>query len=1321
VNITDQQGDDKLISLSLTKRQSLIWIENSVHTGIPFNHVITLFSINGNILPDHFQRAFVTLVARHESLRGLIIETNEGPRYQVSSRIGEIDFVDLARKNDPDQAYQEWLKNRSTRLLDMTQCMYDAALVKIHNEKFVFFFNQHHAISDGSSTIFLHRELEKIYLQYLEQDDSASFEIVEGERSSYSEFLKKTEQYAASEEATSSKEFWEKRFATGLPAISYYGRSNSEKIIPTTRITRSLGPEVSRHIRNFGRELPSFMVFTTILFAFLHRITLNNDICIGIPFHNRTPEFLKTAGLIMEVVPCRVLIETDDDFESLFEKVRGEFRAVRPHARYAVSSRTAEFDVIFNNRPASLISFVDYPAKYDVTNPFNLQGSSSQEAMGNDGLGGHESLTVSIHHTEDNGDFNIGIDFNLGVWPDAAERDRAASHFARLVDAFIDDRKQKINSINLLGIDETKQLFPEEDSAFSRKETLPTVVDLIAEQVACRPDHPAIEFEDQVLTYRELDHRITRLSAYLRNKNVGQNTLVGVCLDRSPDLVVALLATMHAGATYIPIDPLHPDRRIEYILDDSKPLVLVSDQKNRHKLSADRQGQIVCLDDQIWSDPDNGQFDNVPQQGNLAYVIYTSGSTGRPKGVKIPHHGLSTFLRAMAKEPGLDKNDRLLAVTTVSFDIAALELFLPLTVGGTVCIAPHKATRNGEILSRLLEDKKITVIQATPATFRLLLTAGWQGNRKIRVLCGGEAFPANLAKPLLDRTAAVWNMFGPTETTIWSIIKKVGNENGPVPIGQPIPGTRAYVLNESLQPVPMGVPGELYLAGDGVARGYHGQENLTQERFVPDPFTARPSALMYRTGDLVRYMPNLDLEFIARNDFQVKIRGFRIELQEIEAVIAQHPMVSQCVVTTFENLSNVQALAAYVIPEKNVTSVSRDTITNDIQSFLPSYMIPTIFVNLQEFPLTPNGKIDRNALPAPDIGDDTSNTEEYAHPKTDLEISLSAAWQKVLNLNSVGLTDDFFELGGDSLLAFTLVMEMERATGFVIDLSSVFNTPTIAQLIKTLGSREDTLSSIVVPLQGKGDGNPLFCICGIHLYQELADCFGDHQPVHAVYANEEKQLLEELIKGSPVDVPIEKLAVAYCDAIQRYQINGPYKLTGISFGGVLAIEVASQLQSRGQPVEVVILIDTLLRHAIHQNRSKWIKKQIQKLLKGQVIELTVKGLRRIGSRFSTLSYGKSGVSNNGTTKPGDVRSAIRQAYLTALEKYEFSSYDGKAVLFRAMENDFSLTNDIDPDYGWQRYLVQKLNIHDVPGNHMSIIEKPNVMTLAEMMQSYLSD
>jgi len=1266
VNITDQQDDNTLISLSLTKRQSLIWIENSVHTGIPFNHVITLFSINGEIQPEHFQRAFITLVARHESLRGLIVPTNDGPRYQVSDEIGKIEFIDLAGGANRDQSYRSWLKDRSARLLDMTHCMYDAALVKIRNGNFVFFLNQHHAISDGFSTNILHRDLEKIYLKIIGQDTSTSSDLVNEERHSYSKFLREAVQYANSEEAIKSEVFWKQKFATRLPAIRYYGRSTSAKQVSTTRITQTLGSGVSQKIRSFGRKMPPFIVFSTILFAFLHRITLNNDICIGVPFHNRTTEFLKTAGLMMEVVPCRVLVENDDDFESLFDKVRGEYRAVRPHARYTVSSRTAAFDVMFNYRLSSPASFATCPSSYEVTTPLNLMDPSNLDAKENNISGGHESLAVTINQAEDNGDFSLNIEFNLGVWPDAAERDRAASHFVRLVDAFIVDQKQKINSINLLGIDEMKQLFPEEDSAFSRKETLPTVVDLIAEQVACRPDHPAIEFEDQVLTYRELDRRIACLSTHLRNKNVGQNTWVGVCLDRSPDLVVALLATMRAGATYIPIDPLHPDRRIEYILDDSNPLVLVSDHKNRHKLGADRQGQIVCLDDQIWSDLDDGQFGNVPRQGDLAYVIYTSGSTGRPKGVKILHHGLSTILRAMAKKPGLDKNDRLLAVTTVSFDIAALELFLPLTVGGTVCIAPRKATRNGEILGRLLEDKKITVLQATPATFQLLLTSGWQGNRKIRVLCGGETFPANLVKPLLDRTAAVWNMFGPTETTIWSIIKKVENKCGPVPIGQPIPGTRAYVLNESLQPVPIGVPGELYLAGDGVAQGYHGQENLTQERFVPDPFTARSSGLMYRTGDLVRYTPNLDLEFIARNDFQVKIRGFRIELQEIEAVIARHHMINQCVVTTFENLSNVQALAAYVISEKNVTSVSRDIIVDDLRNFLPSYMIPTIFVTLQEFPLTPNGKVDRKALPAPDIGDDSSNSEEYARPITDLEISLSTAWKKVLNLKSVGLTDNFFELGGDSLLAFSLVIEMERATGFAIDLSSVFNTPTIAQLIKALGFREEILGSIVVPLQEKGDGNPLFCICGIRLYQELADCLVDHQPVHAVFANEEKQLLEELIKGSPVDVPIEKLAIAYCDAIQRYQIDGPYRLSGISFGGILAIEVASQLQSRGQTVEIVILIDTLLRHAIHQNRSKWIRKQIQNLIRGQVIELTVKGLRHIRSRFSILSYGKSGISNNGTPKPGDVRSAIRQAYLAAMEKYEFSSYDGKVVLFRAL-------------------------------------------------------
>ncbi|RAM52295.1 MAG: phenylalanine racemase [Hapalosiphonaceae cyanobacterium JJU2] len=590
---------------------------------------------------------------------------------------------------------------------------------------------------------------------------------------------------------------------------------------------------------------------------------------------------------------------------------------------------------------------------------------------------------------------------------------------------------------------------------------------LIELQAESSPDRIAVIFADaqnttscrveQKITYQELNNRANQLAHYLQSLHVKPEILVGICMKRSPLLIIGLLAILKAGGSYVPLDPAYPQERLALMLEDSQLPILLTEQSQLEYLPP-HQAQVVCLDTD-WEKIAQYCEDNPTSQvipDNLAYTIYTSGSTGKPKGVQILHRGVVNFLKSMREVPGLSHEDILVAVTTISFDIAVLELYLPLIVGACVVLVSKEVTSNAELLLQVLRLSNATVMQATPATWRMLLTAGWEGNPKLKILCGGEAISRDLANQLLQRSTSVWNMYGPTETTVWSAVYQVESGDTPVPIGQAIANTQIYLAephqnfhNDSIKLVPAGEPGELLIGGAGLARGYLNRPELTQTKFIPDPFSEDPEARLYRTGDLARYRSDGNIEYIGRIDHQVKVRGYRIELGEIEAVLSQHPLVREVVVTVREDVAGHKRLVAYIVPESGMQKLlEQNTDILQLRTFLskqlPEYMVPAAFVAITNLPLTPNGKVDRRALPAifkqtrPDI------ETEFVAPRTPLEEKLAQMWIQILGIEEVGVHDNFFELGGNSLLCTQLLSQIRTKLQLKLPLLSLFEVPTIA-------------------------------------------------------------------------------------------------------------------------------------------------------------------------------------------------------------------------------------------------------------------------------------
>ncbi|MFF2807624.1 amino acid adenylation domain-containing protein [Streptomyces sp. NPDC058000] len=568
---------------------------------------------------------------------------------------------------------------------------------------------------------------------------------------------------------------------------------------------------------------------------------------------------------------------------------------------------------------------------------------------------------------------------------------------------------------------------------------------LFAEWSSRQPDAPAVRFGDTVLTYGELDRRSDRLAHRLARLGAGPGTLAGVFLHRSTDLLTGLLAVLKTGAAYVPLDPVYPAERIRNMLTDSGALLVLTESALSAALPADCPSRVVELDAADEPPTDTAEdFQDRASAKDPAYVIYTSGSTGRPKGVRVGHRALTNFLCSMAREPGFDRTDTLLAVTTACFDIAGLELFLPLVTGGQVQVAPAATAADGFALRALVEECRPTVMQATPVTWRMLIGAGWQGSDALTVLCGGEALPGDLADGLVRRARRVWNMYGPTETTIWSSLDRVA-AGAPVTIGRPLANTRMYVLDERLRPVPPGTPGELYIGGDGVADGYHGRPDLTAQKFLDDPFAP---GRVYRTGDLVRQLPDGRLAYLRRVDSQVKVHGFRIELGEVETVLRDHPAVAQAAVVVHDDDNGDSRLVAYLVAA-GTPAPTLAALRDHVQARLPAYMAPAVVVPLQELPLTPNGKLDRRALPAPGAAVLAAQSGGTA-PEGPLEQRIAGIWQAALGAPTIGVDVNFFDAGGDSLRLTRVVARLRAELNPAVSRLDMFRHPTIRAMARHL-------------------------------------------------------------------------------------------------------------------------------------------------------------------------------------------------------------------------------------------------------------------------------
>lgn len=813
----------------------------------------------------------------------------------------------------------------------------------------------------------------------------------------------------------------------GAPALSAFPADHPAG---EARAGRSLDFEwdsdLSDALRGLAREegATPYMALLAACAALLRAHTGQTDVVFGSPMGLRErSDFERVVGPFVNLLLIRLDLSDDPSFAQLLRRARDAVLDAHAH-------RQVPFEMLIERvKPARSFEHSPLFQTALVQHNATVQG----DLVINSGGALHD-LTWFLR--ERDGHFVGSVEYRSDLYSSAAVK-RIATQTQQLLRGAIADRGRAVSLLPLLAPHELDQLV-HGFNATARESGLGSFVADFERQARATPQRTAIVFEGAALDYAGLDARANQLARRLRALGAAPGALVGICLERSLELLVALIATQKSGAAYVPLDPGFPAERLAYMLVDSGAGVLVTAGEAADALELPAGLHVVDLvaEAVALAALEAGPIEPLAGPGDTAYVIYTSGSTGRPKGVAIPHGALANFLGSMRREPGLAADDVLAAITTISFDIAGLELYLPLIVGARIELIAREIASDGELLARQLDACAATVLQATPATWRLLIEAGWRPARQLRALCGGEGLPRELANSLLSRVHELWNLYGPTETTIWSTLERVHAGQSPVRIGRPIDNTQVYVLDAAGEPVSVGVAGELWIGGRGVALGYHRRPELTAERFVLDRFAAQPGVRVYRTGDLARWDEEGCLHHLGRLDYQVKIRGFRIELGEIEAVLAKHPAIRQALVTARETAPGDQRLVAYVVYERGEDLTVSD-VRRHLRRELPDYMVPSVVVALDAMPLTTNGKVDRLALPDP-FRIAVLSSSGFVPPAPGPEMAMAEIWSNLLQVERVGADDNFFELGGHSLLSLRAASAFQKQFGWRVDARTMF-------------------------------------------------------------------------------------------------------------------------------------------------------------------------------------------------------------------------------------------------------------------------------------------
>ena len=1035
----------------VSNAQRRLWVLSQLEDELRAYNMCAAYVLEGALDAAAFGRAFAALVERHESLRTTFAEVGGRPVQRVHPAAGfpfEVERADLRGRPDAERAAAEAANRDAATVFDLARGpLLRARLLRLADERHLFVLVMHHIISDGWSMGVLVNEVLANYKAFSRGEESPLPPL----RIQYKDYAAWQREQLEGERLEAHQRYWHGQFADEAPALALatdFPRP-AVKTYGGGRVGGPLGREAARAAERLGQEAGAslFMVLLAAVNALLYRYTSQEDVVVGSPIAGRDRKELEgQIGFYVNTLALRTRPSGRDTFAGLLEKVKATTLAAYEHQIYPFDRLVDELRL---RRDASRSPL------FDVLVVLQNLESGAGPAVTVEGLSARafelenpvSKFDLSFRFWEAHGELYAQIEYNTALFRRETV-ERMHGHLRTLFAAAVARPGERVARLPMLTGEERRRLRAWNETAVERPRE-ETLHGLFEEQVRRTPDAVAVAYEGRAVTYAELNRRANRVAHALRERGVGPDVRVGVCLKRSPEMVVALLAALKAGGCYVPLDPEYPAERLLFMLGDARVSALLTSDAQFPRLPAEAR-QTPCLVVGRVAPPEGRPFDD-PRGGasgeNLAYVIYTSGSTGRPKGAMNTHRAICNRLRWMQEAYGLSADDRVLQKTPFGFDVSVWEFFWPLITGARLVLARPEGHRDPAYLARLVNEESVTTLHFVPSMLEVFVESGaiseCRGLR--RVISSGEALPYELQQRFFrESRAELHNLYGPTEAavdvTYWACEREPGRRF--VPIGRPIANTRIHLLDPNGEPVPVGVPGELYIGGAGLARGYLDRPGLTAERFVPDAEAGEAGARLYRTGDLARYHAGGEIEFLGRLDFQVKVRGFRIELGEIEAVLRAHEAVRECVVVAREDEAGAPRLVAYVVFAESASPPPAGELRAFVQTTLPEYMTPALFVALERIPLTPNGKVDRAALPRPEA---PAGGAEYVEPSGEVERALAAAWQEVLGLERVGAHDNYFDLGGDSIRAIQIASLLHRQD-LELRVRHLFQFPTVESL-----------------------------------------------------------------------------------------------------------------------------------------------------------------------------------------------------------------------------------------------------------------------------------
>jgi len=1316
----------------LSYNQQGFWVLNQLMPETSLYHTPVAVRLTGCLDLTALKVALNLIVARHAALRTTFATVEGTPSQLVAGEVLlDLPVIDLSREPDTERGVSvaHILQDEVSRPFDLS-CgpLIRSLLLRLDEQEHILLVTMHHIVTDGWSVGIFQRELSELYKSFTAGERPALPELP----IQYPDYSYWQRQWFAGELYESQLSYWKREFET-LPSALELPTDHPRPNVQAYRAFRGahhsirLSPQLTADLKMLSQK-QGVTLFMTLLAAYqilLHRHTGEDDIAVGTPIAGRQmPETENLIGLFINTLPMRTNLGGDPSFGEVLTRVKATALGAYAHQDLPFERLVRELqpERTLAHNPLFQVMFV---LQSEEIEPLQLPGLVTEHfRVGH--IMANFDLTLDV--VEKDGQLTCLFESNADLF-ESATVERFMGHFETLLEGIIANPEQRVSDLPLLTDAEREQLLVEWNDTKTKYPTQACIQELFEEQVRKTPDVPALLCDDRNVTYRELNWRANQLGHYLTKRGVGPDTRVGVCLHRSPEMIVVLLGILKAGGAYVPLDPEYPNSRLQFMLEDAQVPVLITQKSLREKLPRNT-AEIICLDELPENVANESQSDpEIPTTPDtLAYVMYTSGSTGKPKGVAVTHRNVVRLVRN-TNYASFSPDEIFLQSATISFDASTFEIWGSLLNGARLALMPPGACSLGE-LGQALRRYQVTTLWLTAGLFHLMVDNHLDDLRGVRqLLAGGDVLSMPDVKKVLAelKDTRLINGYGPTESTTFACcypITDLTNVNGSVPIGRPISNTSVYILDRCRNPVPIGVQGELYIGGDGVARGYLDRPELNAERFVRDPFSQVPGARLYRTGDLVRYRPNGEIEFIGRVDNQVKVRGFRIELGEIESALAEHPSVREAIVVARKDNGD-KHLDAYLVSRPGLTP-SIDEVREFLKDKLPDYMVPSMFMVLDSLPLSPAGKVDRRALP-PAKGLDT--TKSFAPPTDELELKLSRIWERVLGLSSIGVNDNFFELGGHSLLAVRLFAQIEKSFGRNLPLATLFQAPTVKQLARML--REEgwpaSWSSLVV-IQGGGKRTPFFCIHAaggnVLEYHDLARLLGPDQPFYGLQA-------QGLNGKEEPHTGIKEMAAHYLKEIRDVQPEGPYQLGGRSSGGTIAFEMACQLAAEGQQVSLLALLDTypagyfkLLpdSRSFRQRAGRYARKlrshadNLRQLSTANKLVYVLGKLKYAPEKARHKIYRRAYklYQQIGRPLPPALKN-IEQINFAAVKDYVPQTYAGNVTLFLAAD----LTADYDLHDGWRELVEGRVELHEITGNHINIIKDPHVRLLAEKLRSCL--